>query len=203
MSGSVIGSWALAMMVVGWTAIVGFGWATLIRPRSRLLERLALGYLLGVALIVTAMLGWQLSGQRYARAPLFLISALIASAPIVPLVILRRAQQGAHPESMPSPEPLPSSADQSLYSVALSRLLKIAIGIIVVVNLAIATYQPTLRWDELSHHMLAAKIFFHEGGVTRESGMLTQDVRTYPPFVPSPDWLYELTDRTIHRPTIS
>jgi hypothetical protein len=42
--------------------------------------------------------------------------------------------------------------------------------------------------------MLAAKIFFHEGGITRESGMLTQDVRTYPPFVPlSRTWLYVLT----------
>jgi hypothetical protein len=193
-SGSVIGSWALAMMVVGWTAIVGLGWATLIRPRSPLMERLALGYLLGLALIVATMLGWQLSGHAYARAPLFIISALIACAPIVPLVILGRKKQGTPQESMPSPLPFASSADRSLVSAGLSWLFKVAIGIVVVVNLAVATYQPTLRWDELSHHMLAAKIFFHEGGVTRESGMLTQDVRTYPPFVPlSRTWLYELT----------
>jgi hypothetical protein len=75
----------------------------------------------------------------------------------------------------------------------LDRSLQLVIGLIVCLNLAVATYQPTLRWDELSHHMLAAKIYFHEGGITRESGMLTQDVRTYPPFVPlSRVWLYEL-----------
>ena len=97
MSGSVIGSWALAMLVVGWTATVGFGWATLIRPRSHLIERLALGYLLGLALIVATMLGWQLSGKSYARAPLFVISALIACAPIVALMIPTRETAGRTP----------------------------------------------------------------------------------------------------------
>ena len=191
MSSSAVITWLLAMSVVVWTCMVGLGWSWLLRPRSALAERLGLAYLLGLAIVVEIMLEWQLAGQRYAAIPLFVVTVVVG---VIPLALRLITPRPARPASDSLTSGQASDLSDGRPSLITRRALLLVIGIVVVVNLGVASYLPTLRWDELSHHMLAAKIFFHEGGITRESGMLTQDVRTYPPFVPlSRTWLYVLT----------
>jgi hypothetical protein len=178
------------MAIVAWTAVVGLGWATLLRPRSGTAERIGLAYLLGLAIVVASMLGWQLAGQRYAPIPLLIVTAAVGAVPFAVSILIstRTDVPPAVSESLSA-----GQVDSPLARLA-QWMLPLALGAVILANLAVATYQPTLRWDELSHHMLAGKIFFHEGGITHESGMLTQDVRTYPPFVPlSRTWLYVFT----------
>ncbi|MFN0072045.1 MAG: hypothetical protein ACKVVP_11220 [Chloroflexota bacterium] len=206
MTGEALVGWLQAMLTLSWVVVIGSGWAILLRPRSGIAERLSFGYLLGLGLVVTTMLGWQLSGGRYAPTQLFLLSVLVGLPPYLGSAWLRvrRGQaRGTSRETLKHVAAVPAGTTlERLVNLALMG----AIGLVVLMNLAVATYQPTLRWDEISHHMFAAKIYFHEGGITRDSGMLTQDVRTYPPFVPlTRTWLYELvgSDNPTHNHLVS
>ena len=80
--GGIVLDWLMASLAVLWVPIVGFGWARALRPSSHWTEQFGLASLLGLAIVVAAMLGWQLAGLRYALTPLLGISGLVGLAAV-------------------------------------------------------------------------------------------------------------------------
>ncbi|HEX3244968.1 MAG TPA: hypothetical protein VHX16_06150, partial [Chloroflexota bacterium] len=135
MSGPAVASWALAMIVMGWTTLVGLGWAILLQPRSGTFARLGFGYLIGLALVVATLLGWQLTGQRYVSAPLFFVSVVLALAPWLAFKI-RTTRHAIESKGATEPSWLPNDSSPAPIHTMLDRSLQLVIGLIVCLNLA-------------------------------------------------------------------
>ena len=157
MSWPAVANWAMAMAVVGWTALVGFGWAVLLQPRSGIFARLGLGFLIGLALVVVSLLGWQLIGQRYAPVPLFLVSAVLALSPWLALR-MRMIKSAIEPGRTTEPSSLAQDSSPAPIQAMLDRSLQLVIGLMMpsiwprrrTSRLCAGTSSATICWRQRS-----------------------------------------------------